>query len=440
MPKTAYAGALAAGLLAAFGVANQRVGLALAVLLLLLLLAAAASSAPPASGRPLVSSVGVALAVQPVLRDAGWVVALATAASLVAAGALATAPRTWPGLAHALVAPLRLVAGSVLLVRATAAVLPQGRGRGWGPALRGTVLAAGLLGVFGGLFVAADAAFAKLVEESLDFDVEGEALLWQTLLGVSAAAAAGSLAVAGSRPARRRPACAAPGVVELRIALGALVVLFLAFVAVQLQVLFGGAGYVRRTTGLGLGEYARQGFTEMLLVAALTLAVVAVAARQRDLAVRLLVGALCLLCLVVLASAHSRLDLVVDAYGLTRVRVFGEAVLPWLAALLCLALAAGAHPRIALRAPRIALVGSLVAVLALSVSDPDRRIAERAVDRHDRTGRIDLDYLSGLSADAIPPLRELPPRLRARALRPLEARLRRPDGLAGLNRSREGAR
>ena len=58
--------------------------------------------------------------------------------------------------------------------------------------------------------------------------------------------------------------------------------LFALFVAVQLRVLFGGAAYVQRTTGLGYGEYARQGFVQLLAVAALTLTVIGVAARRRD--------------------------------------------------------------------------------------------------------------------------------------------------------------
>ena len=100
----------------------------------------------------------------------------------------------------------------------------------------------------------------------------------------------------------------------------AVVAIFAVFVAVQLRVLFGGAGYVRATTGLGYGEYARHGFVELLLVASLTLAVIAVAAaRSRDRAVRALLGVLCVLTLVVMASAQHRLDLVEDAYGATRV-------------------------------------------------------------------------------------------------------------------------
>ena len=43
--------------------------------------------------------------------------------------------------------------------------------------------------------------------------------------------------------------------------------LFLAFVIVQLAVLFGGHDRVLRTTGLTYAEYARSGFWQLLAVA-----------------------------------------------------------------------------------------------------------------------------------------------------------------------------
>ncbi len=50
--------------------------------------------------------------------------------------------------------------------------------------------------------------------------------------------------------------------------------LFLAFVAVQIFVLFGGHDHVLRTAGLTYAEYAHQGFWQLVAVAVLTLAVV----------------------------------------------------------------------------------------------------------------------------------------------------------------------
>lgn len=172
-------------------------------------------------------------------------------------------------------------------------------------------------------------------------------------------------------------------------------------------------------------------------MAALTLAVVAVAARRRDRAVRGLLGALCGLTLVVLLSAYLRLELVVDVYGLTRVRYGGGAALVWLTAVFCVVLAAGAHPGAARRAPRVVLLLSLVGVVGFSLSNPDGRIASSAIARAESGSDVDRAYLRGLSADALPTLRRLPSVPGESApWRAVEQRLVRPDGLAGFNRSR----
>ena len=55
--------------------------------------------------------------------------------------------------------------------------------------------------------------------------------------------------------------------------LGVLDALFIAFVAVQATVLFGGHAHVLETEGLTYAEYARQGFWQLLWVSALTLLV-----------------------------------------------------------------------------------------------------------------------------------------------------------------------
>ncbi|WP_138974134.1 DUF4173 domain-containing protein, partial [Patulibacter medicamentivorans] len=291
--------------------------------------------------------------------------------------------------------------------------------------------------------------------ELLRIDRDPADALWRLALGLATVGCAGALARAGlGAAASGRPsasgrsddagpphAARALGRTELLIAIGALVLLFAAYVAVQLRVLFGGAGYVRQTTGLGYGDYARQGFVQLLVVAALTLAVVAVAARRRDRAVRGLLGVLCALTLVVLLSAHLRLELVQDAYGLTRVRYGGHAIVLWLAAVLCVVLAAGAHPAVARRAPRVVLLVTLVGVLGFSLGNPDGRIADAAVARFAADGRIDVDYLDDLSADALPALRRLPAgRQRVDLVRALRRDLERGDGIAGLNLARLRAR
>lgn len=416
-----------AGVLAAACVVEERVGLALAAVIALLV-AVGALVAPPSRWRVALAGLGLALALGPVLRDATWVVTLDLVAAGIAAGALAVAPATWQALVRAVLAPGRVVAGAVLWFGLAADRAPR-RTAAWWPVLRGAGLGVLLVGVFGGLFAAADAAFARLAGDAISVDVD-DTLLWRGVLGLTIGCSGAALVAAARRRAEgpQRPG-RAPGVTELRVALGALVVLFAAFVLVQLRVMFGGADYVRSTTGLGLGDYARQGFAALAVVSALTLLVVGWAARRRDRVVRALLAALCGLCLVVLASAHARLDLVVDEYGLTRVRVFGQALVPWFAGLFVLVLAAGVWPRVARVAPRAALTGTLAAVLAFSLSNPDGRVVSHAA----RTGTVDTWYLAGLSADALGAAERLPEPARSEVVESLRGHLDEPDGLAGFN-------
>jgi hypothetical protein len=443
-PRPALACALGAAVLAATAVADQRIGLAL-TLTLLLVIAAGLLGAQRRPSR-VVATLAAALAVQPLLRDAGWVVTADVTAALVAAAMAVGNAGAWAGVVRALLAPWRLVRGMTLAAGWARTIRPAGpEGQLW-PALRGAGLAVVLIATFGALFASADSAFAGLIDTTFGNDLDPADLAWRLALAVLVLATGGAIARAGDARAAdaRLATLPVPGRTELVIALAALVALFATFVAVQLRVLFGGAAYVRATTGLGYGDYARQGFTQLLLVAALTLAVVAVAvavaARRRDRTVRALLGCLCVLTLVVLLSAHHRLDLVEQAYGFTRVRFTGHAVVLWLAALFGLLLAVGVAPAVGRRLPQLATTLTLAGVLVFSLSNPDGRIAQRAVDRAAGGRPLDTLYLTGLSADAVPALEGLPPRQRGPVLRALGKRLARPDGIAGLNLARACAR
>ena len=90
----------------------------------------------------------------------------------------------------------------------------------------------------------------------------------------------------------------------------------------------------------------------------------------------------------------------------------------------------------------------MLALLGLAVVNPDRLIADRNVDRYygqnvDQNtgkGRIDLEYLSRLSADAVPALDRLPDPLRDCALREIAQDLTdNPDDWRGTNLGRRAA-
>lgn len=189
-------------------------------------------------------------------------------------------------------------------------------------------------------------------------------------------------------------------------------VLFLVFVVVQLAVLFGGHAHALETAGLTYAEYARQGFWQLLTAATLTLGLVGVPAfvvdaptRAHRFLLRLLLGSLCAFTLVILVSALHRLALYEEAFGLTRSRLFAEAFALWLGGLFVLLVIAGVVPLVRQQLPRAALAATAAALLAFSFANPDGLIADRNLERWRDTGRIDLAYLQGLSADAAPALR-----------------------------------
>ncbi|MDI9887889.1 DUF4173 domain-containing protein [Streptomyces sp. HNM0645] len=378
---------------------------------------------------------GLALLLVPALRDAGWPTFLAVV-SAMAVGSLALhGGRTWPGVVLGPVGVLdSLVTGPVWGWRGLRERAAGSRGR-WGPVLRASAVAVLLLLVFGALFAGADAAFADLLGQ-LTPDVSGVHAPWRFLLflvGLAGALAAAHTAAAPLRWDRLTLRQGrARGRFEWALPLIVLDLLFAAFIAVQLAVLFGGYDKVLRETGLTYAEYARQGFWQLLWATLLTLVVIGLALRwaprgeARDSAlVRAVLGTLCVLTLVVVASALRRMDLYVDAYGLTRLRISVAAMELWLGLVLVLIIAAGLLGSRWL--PRAVAGSAAAAVLAFGLGSPDALVAERNVQRFESTGKIDVRYLRDLSADAVPALDALPEPVRSCALKDIESALRESE-------------
>jgi hypothetical protein len=161
--------------------------------------------------------------------------------------------------------------------------------------------------------------------------------------------------------------------------------------------------------------------------------------RAEELLLRGLLGLLGVLTIVIVASAFHRLRLYESAFGLTRPRLAAEAFALWLAGTFVLLLLLGALQRAA-TFPRSVLAWAAVALIGFSIANPDARIAERNVDRWRETGRIDLRYVSGLSADAAPALNGLPAPLRDEALAEIAEELARDEPRSSANLSRRRAR
>ncbi|WP_234361489.1 DUF4153 domain-containing protein [Plantactinospora sp. BB1] len=377
--------------------------------------------------RPFWAATTVALLGVGTIRAAGWLFVLCLLTSAVTATLTLTDGRSVRAmLLSALVPPTAVIRSMPWLAKGLARTSRSGRGPAIGRTLVSVLVSIGLLVLFGLLFSSADAAFAGLVDRLLPELSGATVFRWVFVFGAVGAALLGAAYVLAappdltgmaSGPSRRRLRRA-----EWVLPIGLLVVLFAGFVAVQVTTLFGGSDHVLRTAGLSYAEYARRGFWQLLAVSLLTLLVIGAAARwapresRADRAlIRILLGGLTLLSLVVVASALFRMDVYADAYGATRLRLLVAVCEAWLGLLFLLVAVAGV--RLAARwLPGVAVGTAVLALLALAVANPDRLIAEHNVDRYQRTGRIDVDYLTGLSADAVPALDRLPGELRDCAL------------------------
>jgi hypothetical protein len=356
-------------------------------------------------------ALGVLLLSVVVVRDAPWLVALSLLAAFgLASYALVPTRGLLAGLLTGISIPL---AGLRCLPWLRRGLQRHGRARSWLRIARVGALTGVLLLVFGALFASADAAFAALIP-SIDLGLMPVRLITVAVV----AAVALSAAFLGAAPPRWDALAPPPArpvrTAEWLVPIAMLDTLFAGFVAVQLTVLFGGHRHVLETAGLTYAEYARAGFGQLVVVTLLTLSVVAATVRwapretrvQRA-ALRALLGALCVLALVIVGSALYRLHLYEEAFGFTRLRLFMNAFETWLGVLVGLVLLAGVRLRAAWLA-RAVVATAAVTLLTLAAINPDAFVAQRNVDRYQATGKIDLDYLQGLSADAVPVLDTLP--------------------------------
>jgi uncharacterized protein DUF4153 len=356
------------------------------------------------------------------VRDSGQLFAFCLVGAFVCGAVAAAGGRHLRALAMA--ALLVVPAGFTAVPWWIRSVKVSAAGRSVGRGLLTGLAVVVLVALFGALFVAADPAFADLVHTNtptLSGREAGRAII-AVVLVMPIALGAAYLAHGQSR-LEQLPAAGIKRVRtgEWAVPLAVLDLLFLLFVMVQLAVLFGGRDRVLRTAGLTYAEYARSGFWQLLAVAGLTLVVIGVAlkiaprnTRRERVLLRTLLGALAALTLVIVASALHRMSVYDDAYGYTRLRLAVTVVEIWLGVVFLLILAAGVRLDGGWL-PRAALGLGVVALLAVAMVNPDRFIAERNVDRFQHTGRIDMDYLCSLSADAVPALLALPEPVRMQA-------------------------
>ncbi|MCS6802900.1 MAG: DUF4173 domain-containing protein [Dehalococcoidia bacterium] len=293
------------------------------------------------------------------------------------------------------------------------------------PVAGGLVLASPLLCLFTALFISADRVFAGYVGDLLSQFAFRDLLQQGGLIALFSWLAVGALDLALG-PKERDPLRAlfgAPGAptvvalprlgfVEATIALVLVDLLFLAFVAIQLQYLFLGPDHLAlRGDGISYAQYAREGFFQLLVAAILTLGVIWTLewrTRREQPAQRIVFNALATVmvacAVVMLLSSFRRLFLYELEFGFTQARLFSHGVTLWLGAVFAFFVAALWTGRS--RILSAGLLGSCIAfVIGLNALDPDAFIAARNIERLTVYGKsLDVAYLGRTSTDAVPTL------------------------------------
>lgn len=334
---------------------------------------------------------------------------------------------------------------------------------------RGLLIAVPLLFVFGGLLMAADAVFERIINDVFTIDLQetflhvfvslvcawlvcgflrgallknesGNKSAVNTVATHVAPTPAASIVAIGINETTSDKTEAAKndavphtqsislGIVELGIGLGLLDALFFCFVLVQFRYFFGGASIVEASTGMTYAEYARRGFFELVWVATLVLPLLLVAhhlLRKEKIAheriFRALAGMQLALLFVIMASAIVRMRLYQNEYGLTELRVYTMAFMGWLGMVFvwfALTVLRGRRERFAYGA----LIAGFFVIAALHLFNPDAFIVRANVAHAARVNqKLDTNYATSLSADAVPALVKLLPVMKAADARVIAA-------------------
>ena len=187
--------------------------------------------------------------------------------------------------------------------------------------------------------------------------------------------------------------------------------IYILFCAIQFTYLFGGEEVIRSIPDFTYAEYARRGFSELIVVTVINLSILLIGlhfTKSDGKLDRLVLVLRCLLVLctvIILYSAHLRLKLYEEAYGYTYARIFVHTFIGFLSILFLLTLYKLWRRELSL--VKAFAIAALLAYTLLNYVNVDAIIARKNIDRYFETGKIDLEYLQELSYDAIPELTRL---------------------------------
>ncbi len=287
------------------------------------------------------------------------------------------------------------------------------------PVLVGIGLALPVILIFGSLLASADIVFGDLMEQVVDlFRIERwfEYLFRIFYVLVFTYLFAGVLMHA-LHPKKEMEAPQTQqgwikpflGAASALIVLISVDVLFIVFVSIQFQYLFGGEANIR-SIGYTYSEYARKGFGELVTVAILSLLIylcLATITRMEKKGSKIAFSAASVtllgLVMVMLWSALSRMLLYESAYGFTRLRAYTHVFIYCMGVLLLGTIVLEIIRRRGHFA-LLLLIASFGFVFALAGLNVDAYIARHNIERAHTVKDLDTHTLDMLSADAVPVL------------------------------------
>jgi hypothetical protein len=318
--------------------------------------------------------------------------------------------------------PIRLVIDAIKKNGRKSLEEKKAHTRKFSPVLRGLLIALPLVIVLGGLLASADLIFSSKIEglfKWIKIENFSEFVFRFIYVVILAYALCGTFIFIVSQASEKKikdngSPLVSPflGKIEALIILGAVNLLFLAFLVIQFRYFFGGNANIN-FEGFTYAEYARKGFFELVTVAIISLLLFFVLSHitkrteKRDKWSFSILGILLIAQVgVMLLSAHYRLSLYETAYGFTQSRTITHVFIFWLAGLLLATVLLEVFRKL----PRIAVVLLLVSVgfmVTLNALNVDDFIARKNIAHAVAGNELDTNYLTwSLSADATPALFE----------------------------------
>lgn len=193
--------------------------------------------------------------------------------------------------------------------------------------------------------------------------------------------------------------------------LSVLSVVYLIFIYIQFTYLFGSVN-MKLPDNLTYATYARKGFFELVGVTLLNVLIIIYSStrvKNNDKTttplLKIINSVLVLFTLIMLFSAHFRMNLYEKVYGYTYLRFFTHYFMLYIALILIPLLIRIWYKKITFS--KYLIVISLIAYIVLNYINVDKIVIKNNIAHYNKTGTFDVTYISTLSYDSIPELVKL---------------------------------